>query len=141
MPSSKQGAEITKISIPRSLYMSLIRIQADENLDLDEACNRAAELIESNSKKFKEAIKRESNRIYKSRFMTEINKAKDTWYSKGYKEGDFIGSTLSKAKHQVWYYCAICGERIDISPDSESHKDIIEYMRERGWKHVSCQKK
>jgi len=39
---------------------------------------------------------------------------------------------------QIWHYCAVCGKRIDISPNSESHKAMIGYMREHGWAHASC---
>ena len=39
---------------------------------------------------------------------------------------------------QIWYYCAVCGKRINVEPDSDSHKAIIGYMKERGWAHSSC---
>ncbi len=39
---------------------------------------------------------------------------------------------------QIWYYCAVCGERIYIEPNSESHKAMIGYMKEHGWGHPSC---
>jgi len=41
---------------------------------------------------------------------------------------------------QIWYYCAVCGKRIDIDPNSNSHKAIIGYMKEHGWGHASCHK-
>ena len=39
---------------------------------------------------------------------------------------------------QIWYYCAVCGKRIDMSPNSDSHKGIIGYMKEHGWGHTIC---
>ena len=39
---------------------------------------------------------------------------------------------------QIWYFCAGCGERIDMAPNSDSHKAMIGYMKERGWGHKSC---
>ena len=39
---------------------------------------------------------------------------------------------------QIWYYCAVCGKRINVEPDSDSHKAIIGYMKEHGWSHSSC---
>jgi len=40
--------------------------------------------------------------------------------------------------YQVWYYCAVCGKRIDMVPNSDSHKAMIGYMKEHGWGHKSC---
>jgi len=40
--------------------------------------------------------------------------------------------------YQIWYYCAVCRERIDMEPNSDSHKAMIGYMKEHGWGHTSC---
>jgi hypothetical protein len=40
--------------------------------------------------------------------------------------------------NQIWYYCAVCRERIDMKPNSDSHKAMIGYMKEHGWAHSSC---
>jgi hypothetical protein len=48
------------------------------------------------------------------------------------------GYDQAKREHQIWYFCAVCGKRIDISPNSESHKAMISYMREHGWGHRDC---
>jgi len=42
--------------------------------------------------------------------------------------------------YQIWYYCAVCRKRIDIKPNSDSHKAIIGYMKDKGWAHASCQR-
>ena len=42
---------------------------------------------------------------------------------------------------QIWYYCNVCGEQIDIEPQSESHKKIIRLMKESRWGHKSCHDK
>jgi hypothetical protein len=39
---------------------------------------------------------------------------------------------------QIWYYCAVCGKRINVEPDSDSHKAIIGYMKEHGRGHANC---
>ena len=39
---------------------------------------------------------------------------------------------------QTWYYCAVCHERINIEPNSNEHKTIIDYMRKAGWRHIDC---
>jgi len=40
--------------------------------------------------------------------------------------------------YQIWYYCAVCGERIYMKPNSDSHKAMIGYMKEHGWAHAGC---
>jgi len=39
---------------------------------------------------------------------------------------------------QIWYYCAVCAKRIDMAPNSKSHKAMIGFMKNAGWKHSSC---
>ena len=39
---------------------------------------------------------------------------------------------------QIWYYCAVCGKRIDMKPNTDSHKAMVSYMKEPGWGHASC---
>ena len=39
---------------------------------------------------------------------------------------------------QIWYYCAVCGKRINMEPDSDSHKAMIGFMNDHGWGHASC---
>ena len=48
------------------------------------------------------------------------------------------GYDQSKKDHQIWYFCAECGERIAMSPNSDSHKAMIGYMKGDGWRHTSC---
>jgi hypothetical protein len=51
-----------------------------------------------------------------------------------------VGYDQGKKEHQIWYYCSVCGQRIDVAPNSESHKAIIAYMKEHGWAHTSCRR-
>jgi hypothetical protein len=48
------------------------------------------------------------------------------------------GYDEAKKKHQIWYYCDICNQRIDVLPDSVAHKAMIKSMRENGWGHKRC---
>ena len=45
MAPSKKRDEVEKVSIPKTLYMGIIKIQAAENLSWKEACQRAAERL------------------------------------------------------------------------------------------------
>jgi hypothetical protein len=44
----------------------------------------------------------------------------------------------AKKDYQIWYYCSVCGKRIDMSPNDDDHKAMIGYMKEHGWGHKSC---
>jgi len=62
--------------------------------------------------------------------MPDIEEIKYRAYDEGYDRAE--------KDYQIWYYCAECGERIDMGPNSESHKAMIDYMKENGWGHASC---
>ncbi len=64
--------------------------------------------------------------------MPDIEEIKETAWAEGYDQ--------AVEDYQIWYYCAVCRKRIDIDPNSESHKAIIGYMKEHGWAHASCHK-
>jgi len=44
----------------------------------------------------------------------------------------------AKKDYQIWYFCSVCGKRIDMSPNRDDHKAMIDYMKERRWAHASC---
>jgi len=48
------------------------------------------------------------------------------------------GYTQAIEDYQIWYYCAVCGKRIDMFPNGDGHKAMIGYMKEHGWGHTSC---
>jgi hypothetical protein len=62
--------------------------------------------------------------------MPDVGEIKETAWGEGYDQ--------AMNDYQIWYYCAVCGKRIDVDPNSDSHKAIIGYMKERGWAHASC---
>jgi len=64
--------------------------------------------------------------------MPDIGRIKRLARDKGYRE--------AKEEYQIWYYCNVCRKRIDIYPNSESHKAIIGYMKKDGWRHEGCVK-
>ncbi len=107
--SSKTGKKVKK-TIPWSLHMAIVRLQGTEELEYEEACAHAAMLIEEGGERFKEEVKAEANRLYKSRFMGEQNKAKNTWIQKGfnsgYNDGMEKGINLAKDRFQISYPCA-----------------------------------
>lgn len=62
--------------------------------------------------------------------MPDVGEIEERASSEGYDQAE--------KNYRIWYYCAVCGKRIDMSPDSDSHKAMIGYMEEHGWGHASC---
>ena len=133
---------------PKSLRMAIARVMARFDLDYPEAMERAAMLVDTNSRIFEEAVANEAEKRYKSRFMTQLNKARATiiveyegriegsyWdgYNKGVKKG--------KEDYGVWYHCNVCNQIIYITPNSEPHRLVNEFLRARGWGHSECHEK
>jgi hypothetical protein len=93
--------------------MAIIRLQGEEELEYDEACVKAATLIEEGGERYREDVRAEANRIHKSRFMVELNKGKNTWYRKGYDDGLVdgrkAGIEVAENVYMIRYPCARCG--------------------------------
>ena len=62
---------------------------------------------------------------------TDIEEVKQAAWDEGYSQ--------ATEDYEIWYFCNICGERVSMSPNSDSHKAMIGYMKEHGWGHKSCQ--
>ena len=62
--------------------------------------------------------------------MPDIEEIKETAWNEG--------CNRAIRNYQIWYYCNVCGKRIDVKPTDDSHKTMIGYMKEHGWGHASC---
>ena len=60
----------------------------------------------------------------------DIDEIKQEAYNEGYDE--------AKEDYQIWYFCAVCGDQIDMSPNGNDHEAMIGYMGEHGRGHPSC---
>jgi len=54
------------------------------------------------------------------------------------EEAEGQGYVLGMEEWQIWYFCDVCHERIDILPNGDEHRAIIDYMRKAGWGHIDC---
>ncbi|MBA7631978.1 hypothetical protein ES703_39518 [subsurface metagenome] len=72
---------------------------------------------------------KESLGLQQAKF-NDIKEIKQTAFEEGYRE--------AIENCQIWYYCAVCGEQIEMSPNDDDHKAMIGYMKEHGWEHKSC---
>ena len=62
--------------------------------------------------------------------VPETGEMKEKARMSGYDQG--------KREHQIWYFCDVCGKRINMSPGGNDHKAMIGFMKERGWQHDEC---
>jgi len=67
--------------------------------------------------------------------VDELENAQNEGCEEGYDEG----FKKARKKYEVWFYCSVCGKKITIFPNSESHKEMVGYMKEHGWHHASCE--
>jgi predicted DNA-binding protein len=92
----------------------------------------SARLDTETYQKLKEILQNEG-KSFASFLKAVINKAHNIHrrvYQSGYAK--------AKKDWQMWYFCSICNERINLVPNSRTHKDIINYMKEMGWAHMRC---
>lgn len=101
-----------KNQIPRELIMAIVRIQAAENLDFDEACKRGAILIDRNRPKSKHDEELRAQAIYKSRFMTELNKARNTIRDDAWNDG---ANWVRQNENNFHTPCSTCGKLTSLS--------------------------
>ena len=133
---------------PKPLRMAIARVMAKFDLDYPEALDHAAVLLDVDSRIFEKAFAREAEKRYKSRFMTQLNKARSTiivdYEGKvegAYWDGYQAGKTKGKEDYGIWFNCSVCNEPIYITPNSEPHRLVSEFLRSRKWGHASCHDK
>jgi len=140
----KDGKRTVKTEIPWELHMALIKVQASEELDYEQACERASQLIDTNSEEYRRAVQSEANRLKKSQLMTEINKAKKTWrkkgYNSGFKDGQKEGYKQGVQQYKVPYPCSVCGRELVMMPGARDHEAMKVMMKHAGWAHTTCLK-
>jgi len=60
---------------------------------------------------------------------------------KARNEGHKKGFMDAKNAYRLWFYCHVCADVIDLLPNSDIHKVIIDYLKNEGWAHPECLKK
>lgn len=127
-PSKKRKP--VKTTIPWELYMAIVRLQGEEDLDWDQACIRTAELVDVRREEFLRAVDGAANRVYKSRHMKELNKSKQSWTKRGYDRG--------VEEYRVTYPCSVCGGDLILKPGAKDHEAMKGMMQQAGWAHTTC---
>jgi len=133
---NREGA--VKCEIPKELYLAIVKLQAAEELDWPEACVKAAQLLNSNSEEFKRLVRVEAQRLYKQRFMSELNKAKETVRSNAWEAG---GEWVRENEDNFRVPCSICGKPMQFSSLDKNWESEIKptlYQAFKNWRHTKC---
>ncbi|MFH0897700.1 MAG: hypothetical protein V1850_06620, partial [Candidatus Bathyarchaeota archaeon] len=131
--------DAVKISIPKILYMDIVKIQASENLSWEDACQRAAERLDRNSEDFKKAVEAGAETRYKSRFMTSFNKSRSFIVRRSRLRGY---SEAMKIEH-FSAPCSICGIPVEYrSTHNNWNSEIKPRLSEafKNYYHITCLK-
>jgi hypothetical protein len=72
-----------------------------------------------------------------SRFISHLLD-ENSDHLKALKEEYIKGFNKGKKKFRIWVECIHCNKKIPIIPNSEPHKDILEFGKERRWGHPTC---
>jgi hypothetical protein len=133
---NRQGA--VKAEIPKALYMAIVKLQAAEELDWEDACLKAAQLLHSNSVEFKRVVQLEAQRLYKQRFMRELNKARKTLMEQYHD----IGFEEAMEIDHFRVPCSICGKPMHFSSRDQNWDEERRVLYEafKNWHHTSCAK-
>ena len=59
-------------------------------------------------------------------------------FSEAYEKIRNKGFMKAKEAYRIWHYCYVCGGVIDILPNSNVHKVIIDYLKRERWGHPEC---
>lgn len=141
---SADTKDLVKLPIPREIYLAIMKVMTDENLDWPKACQRVAQLINTKSDEFKKAVDAKANQLYKKRHMAEqnktINKLKAKFESGHYAVMEMMRKDQEKLQ-QFYIPCPKCGEPMRFSNSDEdwTTKSQTLLAAFKGWAHVNCQ--
>ena len=128
--------------IPWELHIALIKLQGRLESTYEAACNRASELLDTNSIEFEKAVAEKTRNIEKSKVMSKVNKSRKTWtdkgYKKGFKEGHKQGYGKGVAEFRITYSCNVCNRELVMKPGENDYKAMRKMMSDAGWGHASC---
>jgi hypothetical protein len=146
-PKKEKGPPALE-DLPKNLRMAIVKIMVKYNLDVPEALDKAAVLLDPGSRLFDEAVDKKAESKYKSRYFKQMNSARasinrsaNARLDKKYMEGFDDGFEQGKNDHTIHYYCKVCERPIYIIPNSNSHQAIIRLMGQEGWGHGDCHNK
>jgi len=123
-----------KASIPRDLYMVIVKLQADEDLDWDQACSKIAKIISPKMEEFERAVKEKALSLAKGEFMTRVNKAREEIKRQAKIE-------IRKKGQNFEVPCNRCGKPMQFSASAANwDSEIKPILKEAfsSWHHTEC---
>ena len=133
---TKNGAY--KVEIPRELYMAIVKIQAEKDLDWYDACIEASRLVTTNREEVEKLAEKKARELYNSKFMSQLNKARRKVWEDGYEKGYGDG-------YRVEHFtvpCCVCGGPTLITSENREQweKEVkpILYKAFSNWGHKEC---
>jgi len=134
--------------LPEKFRKAVVKLMAAEDMDVLQALDFAAVLVEKNSEAWNAELQSRANTLYKSRHMSELNKSRAEWdkvtakkleeeHRKGYKEGE----KFVKEVENVWHVpCSVCGERMTFYTWNPGFVEAYAALKEAfaDWHHSDC---
>lgn len=124
-----------KYELPRELVQAIIRVQAERNLDWEDACKALALVADPQREEYKKAVRKEALALGRSEMMTSLNKARDTIYSQAYNNG-----VQSTREHETNFStpCAGCGVPMRFSSRDTDWPQVHAILNKAfaDWRHV-----
>jgi hypothetical protein len=136
----KDGGSVEAV-LPKALYLSVVKIQADKEVGWNQACDTAAKLIDSGGAKFTKDVKDEARRLYNSELMKQMNAAretiKETIREKAWEEG---ADSARRNESNFQVPCPKCGKPMRFSDSDANWNNVNQVLREafKGWSHKNC---
>lgn len=139
-----QHSKVTRVKtermdIPFALRKQIMRIQVEEGKEQQEACQRAAEILESNHDEFEKEVQKKVRDAINSQLLARVNKMRKSISEIAYQKGaDFVRNTESRFQVP----CRTCGELMYFSKDKENWPEVQRLLGRAfsNWTHVSCEK-
>ena len=132
-PSLDHHVEQQRQGMSENLYMTVVRIQASQNIaDWNHACDRAAVLLGVSTKEFEKLVVDEARKRYNSQFMKQLNEAKKT-----------IEKSVREKEDNFRVACKVCGEPIYFSSSSDGNWEEGQVKQAlakafENWAHGTC---
>ena len=127
-----------KVKIPWALHQALIRIQGEGELTFTEGCLKAAVLVDTRREQYKKNVKDEADRLGKSRYMGQLNKARTTVEDSGRKKGE---NHVRSNEDNFRVPCSVCGKYMHFSSKDkewDAEKKAL-YPAFANWHHTACE--
>jgi len=123
-----------KASIPRDLYMVIVKLQADENLDWLDACSKVAKVVNPKMEEFDRAVKEEALSLAKGDFMARVNKAREEIQRQAKIE-------IRKKGQNFEVPCSRCGKPMNFSAEDKNWDSKVKPILNEAfsnWHHIEC---